>query len=53
MVTDTSLDADGVALWAVLFKVPIELGTNFAATDATDPVEIEMPEDFDIAEILE
>lgn len=37
---DVSLDKEGVALWAVLFKLPVIIGENLAETEAAGLYEI-------------
>ncbi len=46
------LEKDGIALWAVLFKVPVVVGVDRAREEGESPVELELPENFDISEIL-
>ncbi|MCW5708675.1 hypothetical protein [Shinella sp.] len=45
------LDADGIALWAVLFKIRVVIGEDLARAGAEDEIEIVLPDDFDPAEI--
>lgn len=42
------LDADGIALWAVLFKIRVIVGEDWARAEAEEPVEITLPEGFDL-----
>lgn len=46
------LEKDGIALWAVLFKVTVILGVDRAREEAESPVDIEFPDDFAIEEAL-
>lgn len=42
------LDAEGIALWAVLFKIRVVVGEAWARAEAEEPIEIIMPEGFDL-----
>jgi len=45
------LEKDGIALWAVLFKVPVIVGVDRAKAESEVTMEIELPEGFDIEEM--
>ncbi|MCQ4630935.1 hypothetical protein GB927_012855 [Shinella sp. CPCC 100929] len=45
------LDDEGIALWAVLFKIRVIIGENFAREGAEEAIQIIWPEGFDPAEI--
>lgn len=46
------LDDEGIALWAVLFTVSIDLGDSFAAIEAAELTEISFREGFELGEVL-
>jgi len=46
------LEAEGIALWAVLFKVPVIVGVDRAKAESEIPFQVDMPDDIDIEEIV-
>jgi len=45
------LEADGIALWAVLFRVPVIVGVDLARADGESTVGIEFPQGWELGEM--